>query len=250
MRRSNSVISLVWMVAMAVSLASPAQQQKRQQPTRKRRPPSPALAQIQDEAGLPRVLLLGDSISIGYTLGVRKLLAGKANVHRPAANCASSKHGIEFIDKWLGEGKWDVIHFNWGLHDLKYLGPNGENLADPESPESKQQVPPKQYETNMRALVQRLKKTGAVLVWCATTPVPQGCQGRVPGDSAKYNQIAAKVMQEEGVAINDLFSFAQPRLKEIQRPANVHFTAEGSAELAEEVAKHIEEALAKRGAGQ
>ena len=47
--------------------------------------PNP-LAQIQDTPGLPRVLLIGDSISIGYTLPVRRLLAGKANVHRIAVN--------------------------------------------------------------------------------------------------------------------------------------------------------------------
>ena len=40
------------------------------------------------------------------------------------------------LDKWLGDGNWDVIHFNWGLHDLKYMGPNGENLQDPTDPKN------------------------------------------------------------------------------------------------------------------
>ena len=52
--------------------------------------PDPALAPIVDVAGLPRVLLIGDSISIGYTLPVREALKGKANVHRPAGNCSST----------------------------------------------------------------------------------------------------------------------------------------------------------------
>ena len=38
---------------------------------------------IQDNPALPRVLLIGDSISIGYTLPVRELLDGRANLHRP-----------------------------------------------------------------------------------------------------------------------------------------------------------------------
>jgi len=47
---------------------------------KKERKPSPAFAKIEDEPGLPRVLIIGDSISIGYTLDVRALLKGKANV--------------------------------------------------------------------------------------------------------------------------------------------------------------------------
>ena len=93
--------------------------------------PNPSFAQITDVAGLPRVLLLGDSISIGYTLPTRARLAGKANVHRPAENCSDSGTGVRTIDKWLGAGKWDVIHFNFGLHDVKYLDEKGA-LVSPE----------------------------------------------------------------------------------------------------------------------
>jgi hypothetical protein len=200
---------------------------------------NPVMQPIQDDANLPRVLLIGDSISIGYTLPVRKLLGGKANVHRVLTNCGPTTRGVEQIDAWLGDKPWDVIHFNWGLHDLKYMGAEGQNLADPQAAGSRQQVPPAEYEANLRQLVQRLKKTGAVLIWCATTPVPEGAQGRVPGDAAKYNQIAARIMEEQGVAINDLYAFAKPRLAQIQLPANVHFTPEGSAALAEEVARAI-----------
>ena len=55
----------------------------------------------------------------------------------------------------------------------------------------------------------------------------------------EYNGTVARVMQSLGIPTNDLFAFAQPRLEEIQRPANVHFTPEGSEELAEEVAEAI-----------
>lgn len=201
------------------------------------------LKQIEDVEGLPRVLLIGDSISIGYTLHTRELLKGKANVHRPPVNCAATIHGLKSLDKWLaigGEGnKWDVIHFNWGLHDLKYMGPNGENLADPKAETSKQQVPPEAYEKNLRELVKRLKKTKARLIWRNTTPVPEGVRGRVPGHSAEYNEIAAKVMKEVKVEIHDLYSFAQKNATEIQRKADVHYTREGSMRLAEEVVKAL-----------
>lgn len=201
------------------------------------------LVQIEDVEGLPRVLLIGDSISMGYTLPVRELLKGKANVHRPPTNCAATIHGLKELDGWLktgGEGKkWDVIHFNWGLHDLKYLGPKGENLADPHAETSRKQVSPEDYEKNLRELVKRLKKTGARLIWRNTTPVPQGARGRIPGDAAKYNAIAARVMKEADIEIHDLYSFALKNASRIQRKADVHYTQDGSVELAREVVKSI-----------
>ena len=57
---------------------------------------------------------------MGYTLPVRELLKGKANVHRIPENGSSTDTGVRKLKDWLGEGKWDVIHFNWGLHDLKH----------------------------------------------------------------------------------------------------------------------------------
>ncbi len=203
------------------------------------------MAKVEDVPGLPRVLLIGDSISIGYTVPVREMMEGKANVHRPLTNCGPTTKGISEIDKWLSDSKWDVIHFNWGLHDLKYMGPQGQNLADPKAADSRQQVPIEQYEANLGKLVTRLKKTGAKLVWRSTTPVPDGAKGRVVGDAAKYNAVAKKVMKENNIAIDDQYTFALKRLKEIQRPANVHFTPEGSRALAKQVVLAIEKALAE-----
>src|SRR6476620_12659536 len=90
----------------------------------------PAFAQIQDDPALPRVLLIGDSISIGYTVPVRELLQGKANVHRIPTNGGPTSNGLKNIDKWLGNGKWDIIHFNWGIHDLKFM-PDGKRQVEP-----------------------------------------------------------------------------------------------------------------------
>src|SRR3979411_103345 len=88
-------------------------------------PPNPAFREIQDAPGLPRVLLIGDSISIRDTHPVRTILTGKANVHRIPENGAATLTGVKNLDKWLGTAKWDVIHFNFGLHDLRlYDGKN------------------------------------------------------------------------------------------------------------------------------
>ena len=222
--------------------ADDAKEKTKKKPARK---PNPAMVRVEDTPGLLRVLLIGDSISIGYTVPVREMLKGKANVHRPLTNCGPTTNGVAKIDSWLGDGRWDVIHFNWGLHDLKYMGPNGENLTDPKARGSHQQVPPKEYEANMRKLVATLKKTGAKLIWRSTTPVPEGCKGRVVGDSAKYNRIAKKIMVENKISIDDQYSFALAKQEEIQRPANVHFSTNGSKALAAEAVKAIEAALAE-----
>lgn len=208
---------------------------------------NPAFQVIEDDPSLPRVLLLGDSISIGYTAGVRELLKGKANVHRAMENCGPTTRGLEKLGAWLGEKKWDLIHFNFGLHDLKYMNEKG-GLADPSV--GRQQVPPAEYEKNLREIVARLKTTGATLIWRATTPVPEGSSGRIQGDAVKYNAIALEIMKESAggheIFIDDLYRFSYPRLAEIQRKANVHYTPEGSRRLAEQVARVIEENLPVR----
>jgi hypothetical protein len=235
-----------FVIAMTSELCSAADQQTKQQsakPAAQKRKPNPAMAKITDDPKLPRVLLIGDSISIGYTVPTREFLKGKANVHRPLTNCGPTTRGVAEIDKWLGDGKWDVIHFNWGLHDLKYMGPNGKNLADPNDPGSKQQVSIEDYEKNLEVLVQRLEKTGAKLIWRNTTPVPPGCAGRVVGDSAKYNAAAARVMKRHKIPTHDLFTLSTQRMDEIMRKANVHFYPQGSEVLAKDVAKVVEEAL-------
>lgn len=201
---------------------------------------APAMQPIQDDPKLPRVLLIGDSISIGYTVPVRELLKGKANLHRPPTNCSATINGLKQIDAWLGTGKWDVIHFNWGLHDLKWCDDKGTITA---VGTGHQQVPVADYEKNLRTLVARLKKTGAKLIWCATTPVPEGANGRVPEDVLKYNEAAARVMKSEGVTTDDLYAFAKPKLATIQNKMDVHYTKAGYEELAGQVVKTIEAAL-------
>lgn len=207
----------------------------------------PAFVPPVDDPELPRVLLIGDSVSIGYTLDVRKELAGIANVHRPAANCGSTKTALRSygLERWLGDTTWDVIHFNHGLHDLGYRFDNDRttdangNYATPENG-GHQNVPPPQYEQNLRRIVARLKQTGAKLIFAATTPVPD-CDARFYIESAEapYNEIARGIMAEEGVTLNDLWALASARQDELQIPRNVHFHKAGSAVLAKQVAQSI-----------
>jgi lysophospholipase L1-like esterase len=196
----------------------------------------PAFDAVIDDSSLPRAMLIGDSISVGYTLPVRKILAGKVNLHRASENCGPTSAGVEKIDAWLGASRWDVIHFNFGLHDLKIM-PGGNH-----------QVPPEQYAANLRKILERLKATGARLIWASTTPVPEGnlSPPRHPGDVVAYNSAARSLLDlHPEVAHNDLYAFALPRLKEVQLPVNVHFTPEGSHLLGQQVAASILAALKK-----
>lgn len=194
---------------------------------------NPAFAPVKDTPGLPRVLIIGDSISIGYTLPLRKLLSEKVNLHRVADNAGPTTHGIQFLEEWLGKDKWDAIHFNFGLHDLKLIW------------DGQHQVSVEDYERNLRRIVLRLKQTGARLIWASTTPVPEGKVNppRSNADVLLYNQAAARVMKENGIPVDDLYSAVYPRLATLQLPANVHYTPQGYETLAERVAASLKAAL-------
>ncbi|MCH8829301.1 MAG: SGNH/GDSL hydrolase family protein [Planctomycetes bacterium] len=224
------ILNAVVVFVLVLPLSAAVQKQKTQK--RKRRP-NAAFARVTDDPKLPRVLLIGDSISIGYTVPCRSLLKGRANLHRIPTNGGPTTRGLQSIDRWLGKSRWDVIHFNWGLHDLKYIG-------------KKKQVSLSDYEKNLRKLVARLKATKATLIWCSTTPVPSGVRPtRKNSEVLEYNAVAKKIMQENGIAIHDLYQFANSRLQKIQRPKNVHFNPAGSKQLAEQVVRNIEAALKK-----
>lgn len=192
----------------------------------------PALLPVQEQPGLPRVLLVGDSISIGYTLPVRTLLAGRANVLRPLFNCGPSSRGVEKHAEIAGAGGWDVIHFNFGLHDLRLI-------------DGVHQVPLDTYAANLRTLGRLYLAAARKVIWCSTTPVPEGnlSPPRRPTDVPAYNRAALEIMAELKIPTHDLHAFATARLNNIQRPQNVHFTDAGSAKLAQSVAAAITEAL-------
>ncbi|MDP6410370.1 MAG: sulfatase-like hydrolase/transferase [Planctomycetota bacterium] len=197
-------------------------------------------AAFSQEAQAPRVLLIGDSISIGYTPLVQSMLAEEADVHRIPTNGEHTGTGLRELDTWLGDEPWDVIHFNWGLWDLCRRGADGRRKdragAVTHTPE--------QYEQNLEELVERLSLTGARLIWASTTPVPPGEPGRIEGDAVRYNAAAARVMARHGVMIDDLHAVAAERMEELAvRPGNVHFTARGSRELAARVSISIRRAL-------
>ena len=165
---------------------------------------------VKDDPALPRMLIIGDSISRGYTLAVRHALAGKVNVHRAPANCGPTTSGLKHLDVWLGAGKWDIITWNFGIHDRN---------TDPEV-----------YRKNLEELANRLRVTGAKLIWVRTTPAPPSGKNNESFTDAQcdqVNRIADEVMQANQMPEVDLYSLVKSNLPALQLPDNVHFKEPG-----------------------
>jgi lysophospholipase L1-like esterase len=203
-------------------------------------------APVYDPA-LPNVLIIGDSISLGYTPFVVKLLAGKANVIHAPGNSQGTTFGLTQIHSWLKpykEKPWAVIHFNWGLHDLKHINASTKAISD--KAEDPPQADLATYTTNLTTLTSALVATGAQLIFATTTPYPSGVSPfRDPADAERYNNAARSVVGKHNITINDLHGLVAPKLDEFQLPKNVHFKPSGSNAMAEEVVKAILGKLAK-----
>lgn len=180
---------------------------------------------------------------MGYTEPVRSLLEGAAEVHRPPDNCQHTSYGLEHIRQWLGDERWDVIHFNWGIWDMHQM--HGDQIVAG----GRIRTTLDQYAGNLRQLVGVLKSTGAKLIWASTTPVDPvrdaafGVNAIEGSDVPRYNAAAEVVMAESGVMIDDLYSLALPNADELRTGDNIHFTHEGYEVLAREVAACIRRAI-------
>jgi hypothetical protein len=182
---------------------------------------------------LPRVLLIGDSISKGYTPYVIEMMKEQALVTHNKGNAGPAMRGLENIDEWLAVDKWDVIHFNWGLHDMYLWNYEEADRA------------PAAYEKRLDTLVLRLKKTGAALIWATTTPAcPEAekkCKIKIdPATEQEFLEAAMRVMKKHKIQVNDLHAFMASNRKDYAIADNdVHYTQDGSKKMAEQVAAAI-----------
>jgi lysophospholipase L1-like esterase len=202
-----------------------------------------------DNPDLPNVLIIGDSISIGYTVAVRKLLDGKADVFRPATNCRYSGYGAQNVKAWIANKKWDVIHFNFGIWDTHYFHKEKivpmQDLGNYQKEDLRRRYTHKQYVENLKKVLDAIKQTKAKLIWASATPfVSYGEDTKV--FLAENNNAAAKLMKDNGVMLNDLYTLALPNLKEWQLKDGCHFNSKGYQKLAKQVASSISEALSKK----
>lgn len=140
----------------------------------------------------PQILIIGDSISIGYFPYVKSRLSGTATVVHNTGNAQSTYNGLKKIHGWLGERDWDVIQFNWGLWDMAYR--KSEHAG-----KRKLTTTLEDYGKNLETLVGILKTTQAKLVFVTTTYVPENSPGRLVKDPERYNKVAVEIMKKNGV---------------------------------------------------
>jgi lysophospholipase L1-like esterase/dienelactone hydrolase len=210
----------------------------------------PPLAFAQPKAK-PQVLLMGDSIRLGYAPLVTKKLDGVAEVFGFPENGGDTNSTLKQLDAWAKGGKAPfsvakgeapplIVHFNCGLHDLKF-SKKGQ----------KHQVPLGDYEKNLRAIVAKLRERTPHLVFATTTPIIDDRHAgrkadfdRFDKDVRAYNERAVKVMSELGVPCDDLYRIVQDG-----GPATMlgkdgtHYTAAGYDRLADAVADCVRRQL-------
>lgn len=209
-----------------------------------------AFAFVENDPDLSNVFIYGDSISIAYTPTVRSELASEANVYRLHVNGGDSSSVIQKVDALLTtmgdhwKFDWDVIHFNVGLHDLKYVVGGKLDKAKGEQVSTLAE-----YEANLRNVIRYFMRIApdAKLIFATTTPVPKGETGRHVIDGMRYNRVALKVLEDfPEIVVNDLYNFTLPHQSEWwTKPGNVHFVEKGYSAQGKEVAKYVREALGK-----
>lgn len=183
-----------------------------------------------DTKGLPRVLLVGDSITRSYYKEVEDRLAGKAIVARLTTSKSVGDPGLlAEVALVLSQTKFDVIHFNNGLHGWGYTEED--------------------YARALPDLVAAIRKgaPGAKLIWASTTPVRVADKADAIDPKTNRvvarNQIATDLMAKEKITTNDLFRLATEKPEWYSRDG-VHFNPKGTAALGEQVAGQIAHRLA------
>jgi acyl-CoA thioesterase-1 len=159
----------------------------------------------------PRVLILGDSIYLNPSQEAAKFLKDKAVVVRSnkSGEVFNTTTALANLDELLGTGKWDLIHFNFGLGDLVHRAPNMKAFRSmPMQSGGIRTTPPADYAKNLTEIVKRLKATRAKLVWASTTPIQGDGGGGLYeiGSEVEYNAIAAKIMAANRIPVNDMYA--------------------------------------------
>jgi len=172
------------------------------------------LLQVPQDPSDPRGFGVGAELMFGHVVGEKLedpvLLIRFATKHPVWFFRGSRSLGYDYLPPSHGggldlDGGWDVIHFNFGVWDQQYVEPGNPNKrAEPGQGGIRTSLA--DYEKNLRTIVARLKQTKATLIWASTTPILEGSPpGYVGGAMVdKYNAVAATIMAENGVLIDDL----------------------------------------------
>ncbi|MBA7568302.1 hypothetical protein ES708_10023 [subsurface metagenome] len=190
---------------------------------------------------LPRIFIIGDSISIGYTPFVKEYYKDIALVEHNPGNAGDSGRGLENIRKWLGEGDWDIIQINWGLWDLCYRHPDSKLYGNRDKINGTLTFTIDEYKANLDSIVTIIQDiSDAELIFVTTTYVPENEAGRYAKDVKKYNKAAKEVMKKHSVSVNDIYkeSISIHKKHGIGND-DVHYNEEGNKKLAELIIEYL-----------
>jgi hypothetical protein len=190
----------------------------------------------------PNILIIGDSISIGYTPYVKTYFSESAIISHNEGNAQHTGTGLSKIDAWLGEENWDIIQFNWGLWDLCYRHPDSKEYGNRDKIHGKPTYTIDKYASNLDSIISVIrKKTNAKLVFVTTTYVPKNEPGRNESDVQKYNDVAKMIMMKHAVIVNDIYEQSISIHNDFGEGSNnVHYKKEGYEKLSELIIKFLE----------
>ncbi len=190
-------------------------------------------------SALPQILLLGDSIRIGYCGTVKKQLDGMYDVRFPNENCQYTQHTFVSLSFWkelIGPSP-AAVHFNCGHWDIAHWDGEKESLNTVE-----------EYGKMLVRIVERIKKLypSTKIFFATTTPMnPNGKMGVNPRSTEEikiYNAEAKRVLTPLGVKINDLFGITKD-LGEEAYTDYCHFTDEIFRLLGRKTAEFLIESI-------
>lgn len=194
---------------------------------------------------MKQVVLIGDSIRMGYERFVRQALQDVADVWAPPENCSSSRMVLQHLDPWVLARHPDVVHVNCGLHDLAYKDADGR-------PTDHLLVPLHEYQDNVRTILTKIRgQTAALVVWASSTPVNERWHlatkafARYEADVRAYNAAGCAAARGLGIPINDLYEVVMRNGRDLLlSPDGVHLTEAGYRRVAEAVVAVLRPALA------
>jgi len=193
----------------------------------------PSAVRTGESSSEVEIVLIGDSIRMGYQEVVRHLLRETARIWAPEENGGDSTNVLRHLDDWVFCRRPSIVHLNCGLHDIKRPFESLEPA-----------VPIEKYESNLREIFRRLRRESAArIVWASTTPVNEALHNankdfnRFEADVAERNEAAAGIAREFGIPVDDLFATVMGAGRDrLLTEDGVHFTEEGCRLLGTAVA--------------
>jgi hypothetical protein len=115
-----------------------------------------------------QLLVIGDSISIGWSPVLFPKLATEYECQHVPTNAGPASKGASCARSWVGNASWDVVLFNFGLHSLdRHRLPDGSASLPTGEAETLAN-----YTQEIREIASLLKLHAQHVIWVDTTPVP------------------------------------------------------------------------------